>query len=480
MNVVAVRVDRAEPDQRDRRAVDDVEARPAGRDRARRAARRRARARAPSTSSRGLRVGIRDAALDRDHLAVAGLRERARADQHVVGQRRPIASKQWPAVSTTVGATSVPVHSAGRRRSSRGNRTAATSGHLPGGALVPPITGVGRRGCAVAGATTVVSERGRRQATAHARRASRRRRRAAVSCVRARAPRQPLGMTCMRALASSATLVAVDRPPCSSSCRRRGAARSHGRQRRSARHLDIERSRTGRGAGPAVPRRRAGRPASSSGSTTSARPRSTGSATARGDGRPMATRCSSSARSRKVYTALLLADAVQRREVELDTPVAELLPPGVTVPMRDKVAITLKHLALHSSGLPRDAAEHRRAGRRARSLRRLRRGRAVRRPDPDRARGRAGHAGSRTRTSAPACSASRSAASSAAATPRRSRPASCAARARGHLRRRARRRWWRAAPPGTQRRSRRPAGRGRSTRSPAPARWSRRRAISSR
>jgi serine-type D-Ala-D-Ala carboxypeptidase/endopeptidase len=54
----------------------------------------------------------------------------------------------------------------------------------------------------------------------------------------------------------------------------------------------------------------------------------------------------------KVYTALLLADAVQRREVLLETPLAELLPPGVTVPIRDKVAITLKHLVLHSSGLP--------------------------------------------------------------------------------------------------------------------------------
>ena len=54
----------------------------------------------------------------------------------------------------------------------------------------------------------------------------------------------------------------------------------------------------------------------------------------------------------KVYTALILADAVQRRELELDTPLAELLPPGVTVPTRDKVLITLKHLALHSAGLP--------------------------------------------------------------------------------------------------------------------------------
>lgn len=55
----------------------------------------------------------------------------------------------------------------------------------------------------------------------------------------------------------------------------------------------------------------------------------------------------------QVYTNLLLADAVQRREVELDTPVSELLPAGVTVPVRDKVAITLKHLSLHVSGLPR-------------------------------------------------------------------------------------------------------------------------------
>ena len=55
----------------------------------------------------------------------------------------------------------------------------------------------------------------------------------------------------------------------------------------------------------------------------------------------------------KVYTALLLADAVQRREVTLDTAVAELLPPGVVVPSKDKVPITLKQLALHASGMPR-------------------------------------------------------------------------------------------------------------------------------
>jgi len=63
----------------------------------------------------------------------------------------------------------------------------------------------------------------------------------------------------------------------------------------------------------------------------------------------------------KVYTSLLLADAIQRREVALDTPLAELLPPGVTVPIRDKVVITLGHLALHTAGLPRlppSIAEH--------------------------------------------------------------------------------------------------------------------------
>ena len=55
----------------------------------------------------------------------------------------------------------------------------------------------------------------------------------------------------------------------------------------------------------------------------------------------------------KAYTGLLLADAVQRREVQLDTPVSDLVPPGVTVPVKDKRAITLHALVLHSSGLPR-------------------------------------------------------------------------------------------------------------------------------
>ncbi|HEY4055057.1 MAG TPA: serine hydrolase [Kofleriaceae bacterium] len=55
----------------------------------------------------------------------------------------------------------------------------------------------------------------------------------------------------------------------------------------------------------------------------------------------------------KIYTALMLADSVQRKEMELDQPVAELLPPGATVPGKDQRVITLKELALHGSGLPR-------------------------------------------------------------------------------------------------------------------------------
>jgi CubicO group peptidase (beta-lactamase class C family) len=53
----------------------------------------------------------------------------------------------------------------------------------------------------------------------------------------------------------------------------------------------------------------------------------------------------------KVFTALLLAEAVTRGEVSLDTPVGDVLP-EVDVPTRDGVAITLEHLATHTAGLP--------------------------------------------------------------------------------------------------------------------------------
>jgi D-alanyl-D-alanine-carboxypeptidase/D-alanyl-D-alanine-endopeptidase len=54
----------------------------------------------------------------------------------------------------------------------------------------------------------------------------------------------------------------------------------------------------------------------------------------------------------KVFTALLLADAVQQREVALTDPVAKYLPDTVKVPERGR-AITLQDLAMHTSGLPR-------------------------------------------------------------------------------------------------------------------------------
>ena len=54
----------------------------------------------------------------------------------------------------------------------------------------------------------------------------------------------------------------------------------------------------------------------------------------------------------KVFTSLLLADAVERKEVALTDPVAKYLPATVKVPQRGR-AITLQDLANHTSGLPR-------------------------------------------------------------------------------------------------------------------------------
>ena len=55
----------------------------------------------------------------------------------------------------------------------------------------------------------------------------------------------------------------------------------------------------------------------------------------------------------KVFTGMLLADAVLQGHVKLDQPAAELLPSGVRMPSRGKRAITLKDLSTHVSGLPR-------------------------------------------------------------------------------------------------------------------------------
>lgn len=57
----------------------------------------------------------------------------------------------------------------------------------------------------------------------------------------------------------------------------------------------------------------------------------------------------------KVFTAILLADMVERGEVRLDDPISKYLPDGVTAPTRNGKEITLAHLSTHTSGLPRDA-----------------------------------------------------------------------------------------------------------------------------
>lgn len=54
----------------------------------------------------------------------------------------------------------------------------------------------------------------------------------------------------------------------------------------------------------------------------------------------------------KTFTATLLAEAVDHHEVNLDTPVAKLLP-GFTIPSRNGKPITLGELAMQDSGLPR-------------------------------------------------------------------------------------------------------------------------------
>jgi serine-type D-Ala-D-Ala carboxypeptidase/endopeptidase len=54
----------------------------------------------------------------------------------------------------------------------------------------------------------------------------------------------------------------------------------------------------------------------------------------------------------KVFTSLLLADMVNRKEVALDDPAAKYLPENVKMPERSGKSITLLDLSTHSSGLP--------------------------------------------------------------------------------------------------------------------------------
>lgn len=60
----------------------------------------------------------------------------------------------------------------------------------------------------------------------------------------------------------------------------------------------------------------------------------------------------------KTFTGALLADAVQRGLMSLDDPVQMYLPDSVRVPQRGGRSITLQHLAMHHSGLPRLASNH--------------------------------------------------------------------------------------------------------------------------
>lgn len=55
----------------------------------------------------------------------------------------------------------------------------------------------------------------------------------------------------------------------------------------------------------------------------------------------------------KLFTSLLLAIAVEKRELQLTDPASRLLPPELVLPRRGDREITLEELATHTSGLPR-------------------------------------------------------------------------------------------------------------------------------
>src|SRR5689334_548690 len=54
----------------------------------------------------------------------------------------------------------------------------------------------------------------------------------------------------------------------------------------------------------------------------------------------------------KVFTSLLLADMVNRKEVSLDDAASKYLPENVKMPERNGKSITLLDLSTHRSGLP--------------------------------------------------------------------------------------------------------------------------------
>ncbi|MEL6106515.1 MAG: serine hydrolase [Planctomycetota bacterium] len=54
----------------------------------------------------------------------------------------------------------------------------------------------------------------------------------------------------------------------------------------------------------------------------------------------------------KVFTGILLADAISQGQMKLEQPAEELSPAGETLPSRNDKKISLKHLSTHMSGLP--------------------------------------------------------------------------------------------------------------------------------
>jgi CubicO group peptidase (beta-lactamase class C family) len=55
----------------------------------------------------------------------------------------------------------------------------------------------------------------------------------------------------------------------------------------------------------------------------------------------------------KVFTGILLAEAMRRGEVKLDDPVNKYLPERAQIPVRGKKPLTLRHLTTHTAGIPR-------------------------------------------------------------------------------------------------------------------------------
>jgi D-alanyl-D-alanine-carboxypeptidase/D-alanyl-D-alanine-endopeptidase len=55
----------------------------------------------------------------------------------------------------------------------------------------------------------------------------------------------------------------------------------------------------------------------------------------------------------KVFTGILLADAVEQGRMTLEDPASKFLPETVRMPSRDEQPVLLRHLATHTSGLPR-------------------------------------------------------------------------------------------------------------------------------